>query len=413
MAKDNSTFFDKKQEWSKIKDSLLSSYLLPYFQKIVYTWRPVFYIDCFAGMGIFKDGQPGSPMIALNKRNEVLARASNIEAKIDMCFIENNYESELRQNMITKYPAQDNYGSKTVIGGKYEDKILDLLEAHKGYNVFLYIDPYGIKSLDYGLFTRFLDFHPPSFEMLINMNSFGFIRAACRAMNIPCDDIDVHDFIEYNSTEFDSSPKSIELLDRIAGGKYWREIVRKYRQEKAYNKNACFDAENEFSRSYKRCLRKIFTYVLDMPMRLKVGGPPKYRLVYVTKHPDGCILMADNMMKRARELLVTIQSKMQLELFDQDVDNNIVDSGNIYSRVKNRISLLQGEIRLHAFMATFFTEEGIVCGIADIKKALKRLEVEKYIDISRNPAMIRNGCPSHFLDESKGRTVIIRKRQYE
>lgn len=406
MAKDNSEFFDKKQEWSKIKDNLLLSYLPAYFQKILFTRRPVFYVDCFAGMGVFKDGQPGSPMIALDIRRDALAKTQISDAQIDMCFIDKNYEAELRQNT-SAYPEFDSHGYKTIIGGKYEERILGLLEEHSGHNVFLYVDPYGIKALDYGLFMQSLAFQPSSFEMLINMNSFGFIRAACRAMNIPCDGIDVHELVEYDPTEFDSSPKSIELLDRIAGGTYWREIVGRYRQEKTHDKEAGLRAENAFSKAYKQRLRKTFSYVLDMPLRLKVGGPPKYRLIHVTNHHDGCTLMADNMMSRAKELLVTVQNKMQLDLFGQDVDNHIVDTAEIYSKVKRYVSQLKDRSRLGEFMATFLTEEGVICGTGDIKTALRTLEGEKYINVDRDPPITSNGHPSRFFEDGKGKSVII------
>lgn len=65
MAKDNSTFFLKKNIWSEVKDELLGCYLRPYVQKILATRRPLFYVDCFAGKGRFDDGTKGSPLIAL------------------------------------------------------------------------------------------------------------------------------------------------------------------------------------------------------------------------------------------------------------------------------------------------------------------------------------------------------------
>ena len=409
MAKDNSRFFDKKQEWSKIKDELLLSYLPAYFQKVLYTRRPVFYVDCFAGMGVFKDGQPGSPVIALNIRSEVLQKTKVPDARIDMCFIDKNYEEELKHNT-SSYPEFDSRGKKTIIGGKYEDHILSLLKAHSGENIFLYIDPYGIKALDYDLFIQSLSCRPGSFEMLINMNSFGFIRAACRAMNISCDDIDVRDLVEYDSTEFDASSKSIELLDKIAGGTYWREIVGRYRLEKAYDKDACIKAERAFSQAYKNRLRETFAYVLDMPLRLKAGGPPKYRLVHVTNHPDGCILMADNMMSRAKELLVTVQNKRQLDLFGQDVENHIVNDMEIYDKIKQHVSRMETGVRLGEFMAGFFSAEGVVCATGHIKTALKTLEDEKYIEVARVPSATPNGRPSQFFEDGKGKVVTIRRR---
>ena len=49
MAKNQRDFFKKKNEWSEIKDTLLRCYLPQYFQKLLVSGKPIFYIDCFAG----------------------------------------------------------------------------------------------------------------------------------------------------------------------------------------------------------------------------------------------------------------------------------------------------------------------------------------------------------------------------
>ena len=72
MAKKNDDFFKKKKQWSIVKDELLGCYLKPYFQKILHTNRDTVYIDCFAGKGVFEDGKPGSPLIALQIIQECL-----------------------------------------------------------------------------------------------------------------------------------------------------------------------------------------------------------------------------------------------------------------------------------------------------------------------------------------------------
>ena len=67
MAKKNDDFFDEKKEWSKVKDALLGNYFKPYIQKIMYTRKPIVYVDCFAGKGKFADGNPGSPFKNANR----------------------------------------------------------------------------------------------------------------------------------------------------------------------------------------------------------------------------------------------------------------------------------------------------------------------------------------------------------
>ena len=76
VSKNNADFFKNKNEWSVIKDKLLGCYLTPYFQKVLHTGKPIFYVDCFAGKGKFEDGNDGSPLIALRIREDCLSRTS-------------------------------------------------------------------------------------------------------------------------------------------------------------------------------------------------------------------------------------------------------------------------------------------------------------------------------------------------
>src|ERR1035441_10836024 len=58
-----SSFFDGKRPWSRIKDRVLGAYLPPYLRKLQRLPQPIVVVDCFAGRGKFSDGTPGSPLI--------------------------------------------------------------------------------------------------------------------------------------------------------------------------------------------------------------------------------------------------------------------------------------------------------------------------------------------------------------
>lgn len=137
MAKNQRDFFKKKNEWSEIKDTLLRCYLPQYFQKLLVSGKPIFYIDCFAGKGKFDDGNDGSPLIAMQIINERLgmSRISRKNNAIVPCFIELNHAADLEQNLML-HPYQ--YGTPQVVDGKFEDNIRGLLKDKRGYNVFLY-----------------------------------------------------------------------------------------------------------------------------------------------------------------------------------------------------------------------------------------------------------------------------------
>lgn len=174
MSKDNSDFFKVKNEWSLIKDKLLGCYLTPYMQKILATNKKICYVDCFSGKGKFEDNQPGSPLIALKIRDDCLNKTKieiNKSQAIDMTFIDLNYATDLEVNL-AEY--NNGYGKPHIVSGRYEEKIIDILKTKRGQNVFLYIDPYGIRALDTALFDQFQTLGFNTFEMLINFNSFGF-----------------------------------------------------------------------------------------------------------------------------------------------------------------------------------------------------------------------------------------------
>ena len=328
MPKDNRNFFKCKKIWSEVKDELLGCYLVPYFNKILSMGIPILYVDCFAGKGKFDDGKPGSPLTALESLESSIAqyRGNRAMPKIGMKFIELNHAADLTANL-----AGQPLGRCEVIDGKFEDNIIPLLQkamnTFRQINVFLYVDPYGVKVLN----AAFFDTLPMAFataELLINLNSFGFIREACRVNRVAFrerqDEI-FCDLEEYDSSVLDSAQ---ELCD-IAGGNYWQSIIDDY----AKNKIDCYQAEKEFSRQYKHRLRQTYNYVLDMPIRLKPGQHPKYRMIHATNHPDGCILMADNIAKRTDRLVVEIQSGGQLSITPQTAENEMVSDEMISAKV--------------------------------------------------------------------------------
>lgn len=270
MSKDNSDFFKKKNSWSTIKDELLKCYLAPYFQKVLMTKKPIFYVDCFAGQGKFEDGSNGSPLIALEVRGKSLIQTTRTDLKgaIKTAFIELNYADLLQKNIDDMIITGD---KPEVIPGKYEEQIENLLKDKGGQNVFLYIDPYGIKALDSTLFDKFESFGFSTFEMLINFNSFGFFRDGCRVMSVDVSKdatfTDLEDLVEYDATQVKSDSDSEKLLTNIAGGDYWKNIVEDYKNGKIDG----YKAEKRLSTEYKQRLKQRYSYVLDLPIRLKAN----------------------------------------------------------------------------------------------------------------------------------------------
>lgn len=408
MSKNNKDFFKNKNDWSEIKDRLLGCYLPQYFQKVLMTRKPIFYVDCFAGKGKFDDGSDGSPLIALKVRDDCLQRTNVQNGRIDTCFIDLNYAKELAAN-VAGYCSPN--GSPLVVSGKYEEEIEKILSSKKGTNIFLYIDPYGIRALDSDLFDKFSTYGFNSIELLINMNSFGFFRDACRVMSVDYQNDEalnnLEDIVEYEPTQIDASQQSEMLLNSIAGGEYWKSIVSDYKTRKIDG----YEAEKRFSTEYKKHLRQKYTYVLDMPIRLKPGQRPKYRMIHISNHEHGCILMADNMATRSDELFIEVQQKGQMSLFDLDVENEIINESEIEDKIMAFLDRFPQGIGTDKLLACFFTEYGVLCKSGFIKKILKSMEGRGSIAVVRVPALTDKNNPCRTFTESKKQSVTIRRNK--
>ena len=218
MSKDNSNFFIKKKIWSEVKDELLGYYLVSYFTKILSTGNPVLYVDCFAGKGTFDDGKLGSPLTALRGLDRCLERQRLSQPpKVNMKFIELNHYKELEDNIPSQHRSRCE-----VIPGKFEENITHILNQamllNHHLNLFLYIDPYGVKVLNATFFDKLTAAFSTA-ELLINLNSFGFIREACRVRKVTFREQEEEIFSDLE--EYDSSMLvSIKELDEIAGGEY-------------------------------------------------------------------------------------------------------------------------------------------------------------------------------------------------
>ncbi len=417
-----------------MKDTLLGVYLHVYFSKVIHTKRPIVYIDCFAGAGKFKKGgEDGSPRIALKERKIALEASAYAfpNATIDMYFIEPIYSEALSEN-IQDFPIDDGHGTINVINGKYEDSVLRILANYRDANIFLYVDPFGIKNLGNRIFIDVCKRFNERVELLLNLNSFGFIRDACRVVGT-----------SYNGVEADLEERDCDvpsgltndrtLLTAIAGGDYWEKIIDQYLTFKTLASS--LDAENLFSTAYKHMLSKVgggpFTYVLDLPIRIKKGSYPKYRLVHATNHHDGCIAMADIMIHRADELYCDVQSDGQLSLFEFDVNQNMKPHESVLREgllkvlrnkadsfldklrrfgftIANPSFFSKVKVRLNSLLAMFFCENGVVCSTKDLIGILKSMETDGIIEVFRNPPLTEGGKVSTFWSDDKGRQVLIK-----
>lgn len=397
MPKNNDDFFKIKKEWSKCKDSLLACYFKPYFSKIIQQGKPVVYIDCFAGKGKYDDGSNGSPLIACNIIKERLQKGNYKASKIKAYFIELKYSDDLKKNL-------HNYKNDIdceVIGGKYEENIDSILLNSRESNIFMYIDPFGIKGLDPSNLNAFCSkYSLQSVEILINFNSFGFFREACRTLKLE-PDTNIKKLTDGYIDSEKTIPNSKSSLDTIFGSDDWEEIVNKV-YAKEINVSS---AEMELSKAFCKNLYPGFKYVLNMPIRKDEEINLKYRMVYATNHSDGCLLMADNMYKRC-ELSRYDRKNGQSCLFELDINDNVIDEDTVKINLLNLIT--NNWIDLKELFCKYFMMYGIMRDSKGLIDILKRNENQ--LDIWRKPYKSKTGKRTSFWMPSKNQRLCIRKK---
>ena len=179
----------------------------------MHTNRPLHIYDCFAGKGRFDDGNIGSSIIIAENISENIQKNPGHKQIIFGHFIENKYTEELSQSL-------EDYSNCEVLKGSYEEHIEKhlLSEENTGQNIFLYVDPYGIKCLDFDYFHKISEKKFSSLEILMNLNSFGFLREGFRLLKY---DLGLFDEFDNDDDLYEIDDKnSIYRMNYIAGGNY-------------------------------------------------------------------------------------------------------------------------------------------------------------------------------------------------
>ncbi len=388
-------FFKEKKAWSIIKDRILNYYLVPYIAKIVRTGKPLIVFDCFAGKGKFDKGENGSPLIIAEHIKSAFQKDASLSNKIKGIFIEKKYYDDLKTNLA-------GYPSTEVLEGTFEDNLLKILSVDARSSIFLYVDPYGIKSLSLDHFKQIKDKKFFSIEMLINFNSAGFLREGCRLLKLEglFKDEEIADY------EGDEDVNTIARMNSIAGGAYWQDILNDY-----YNKKIdIYQAEDKFISEYSRKLKDIYKYTVNIPIKLKSSHLPKYRLVFGSNHEDGLILMVDNMNKKWKEIIANQRGHQQV-LFDFEFpDLALLKGFDLHKDILSLVSDSSSGILLKSLIVELIQKYGITFSESDYKKKIRSMEQDSVLIIGRVPPLTtKTGKPAISMDYDEYEITVRRK----
>lgn len=389
-ATDN--FFARKRQWSRLKDRILGAYLKPYLAKIARTRRPTLIVDCFAGKGAFDDGEPGSPLIIADAISDAMRSRPDTRAR--GLFIEKKYHTDLRENLRRFEDCQ-------VLAGTYEEHMAEMdAVIQPQTNVLLFVDPYGIKSLDMARFRHILSLPVNTVELIMNFATFGFLREGCRLKRgegFDCaDDSDVYE-------DDPDSANTPERMNAIAGGNYWNDILDRYYTEELDMRAA----EQAFTNDYMDRVRQLFNHVVSIPVQYRRGQLPKYRLIYGTQSPDGVILMADNMGRVWRDFVAQDRGG-QGALFEE-IDYPDMANQEGYRLEDDVVSLAGEGIELKTLEVQLIGKYGITFPEKELKRRIKEMEQRGDISVRRDPPRTpKTGRVATSMDYTKYRIWIAR-----
>lgn len=287
-------FFSTKRHWSIYKDAVLDYYLVPYLSKVKERKQPILIVDMFAGRGRFHSGEPGSPLIIAQA-----LKTLNISGHPVFLQCYESHEPFYVQLTRELQP----FGFAQAIHGSCLDHVDNIAKAAASRTVFLYIDPCNVTSIHLDMLAkvyRQIQHARASVEVMIVFMARAFMREAARVVRGEEDLIDqgplgdklilqsearedkemwLHALYgEDEVSAVDRVWRAERELNAIAGGDYWKDIVRNGSLNWHDRCSALVD-------QYKVKMRKWFSLVDAYPIRSDIGSElPKYWLVFGSRY---------------------------------------------------------------------------------------------------------------------------------
>ena len=272
-------FFRAKRSWSKVKDKIVGDYIDCYLKTVRNLQRPILIVDGFAGPGRFGDDMAGSPLIICN----AISERSKGRAGMSCLFADAHpgHRAALERNLAE-------YIRRGMSEPPYEEcaqALTRALEIGAGSTVFFYLDPYGIKDLEFDMVRQIYERNTKrSTEVLINFNFRTFMRMS-------------------GNWDYGDSPSEVsrkvkesktETVNRVMGGDYWHSIITDPKLDKIAREDAVINA-------YLECVRQFFTYAYGIPVKerkeYEYGIPDdelaRYHLIFGTRSPREIVYMND------------------------------------------------------------------------------------------------------------------------
>ena len=265
----------RMREHTEVKHEILEKYLSPWVKILSSTNSAIVYCDGFAGRGEYKEGEPTSPLIAMDAADRNLS-SPKVNLETFYCFFieknENNYRS-LKEAVHTKQKncrdEIDAYVSNTEFAEYVEDKIDKLKRGDGPPPSFYFIDPFGYKGIPFDVISEILNLRDSGIEIFLTF----MVR-------------DIRRFMKENDQRRDT-------ITDVFGTDEWISIA----EENPENK------EEELLKLYEEQLKSdagveyVWPFEVNMPERSETV----YYLIHATNHFKGFKIMKDTMYRAGAE----------------------------------------------------------------------------------------------------------------
>ncbi|MCY3618184.1 MAG: three-Cys-motif partner protein TcmP [bacterium] len=249
------------------KHELLRHYLAAWFPILASREARIIFLDGFAGPGIYSDGSPGSPVIALRTLLNHSAFPRYRRCEFIFHFIEKD-PSRL-DRLQTELQQFDPVPSNVKVAthpGEFQDVIEEVSTSLSSRNrrlapTLAFVDPFGVSGVPMNLISRFLDSNKCELFLILMANHLNRFLSAEHMRSSRDSLFGTNDFSEIESAP--SGEREPLLVDL-----------------------------------YKAQLRDVarFQYALDFEMR-RVNGTVAYYVVYATRSLTGVEKFKDAMWK--------------------------------------------------------------------------------------------------------------------
>jgi len=183
------------------------------------------------------------------------------------------------------------FGFVTCRNAAFSDIVGDIDQQAHTSSVFLYLDPYTPRDVDWASISKLLAHivQRHSIELLLNLNTHAFARSAIAAVR-------------------NQSVSGAVTLDAIAGGSWWKSIVE---SDRPYPVRV-----REIRDGFCQRLRNAVRYVCAHDVWARWDhAVPKYSLIFGSRHVDAFLLINDAACG-SREQLAATAAPTEMMLFE-------------------------------------------------------------------------------------------------